>query len=61
MTKTQFGFVVGFAIAVLWALTSFLVALAAVVAGVVGYGVVRVFEGNPEASAMLDRLLVRRR
>lgn len=60
MSKAQFGFAVGFAIAVVWVVTNFLVVIAATAAGLLGYAVVRVLEGNPEASAMLDRLLPRR-
>jgi hypothetical protein len=56
MTKTQFGFAVGFAIAVVWALAGFLVVIAAVVAGLLGFGLVRVLEGSPEASELMSRL-----
>ena len=60
MTKTQFGFAVGFAIAVVWAMAGFLVVIAAVVAGLLGYAAVRVIEGNPDASELLGRLSARR-
>jgi len=61
MTKREFGFALGFAIAVVWAALGFLVVIAAVVAGLIGYGVARVMEGNPEANVLLDRLSARRR
>jgi hypothetical protein len=56
MTKTQFGFAVGFAIAVVWALAGFLVVIAAVVAGLLGFALVRVLEGSPEVSEFMSRL-----
>jgi len=56
MTKTQFGFAVGFAIAVVWALAGFLVVIAAVVAGLLGFALVRVLEGSPEVSEFMNRL-----
>lgn len=61
MTRGQFGFAVGFAIAVVWAVAGFLIVIAAVVAGLLGFGLIRALDNNPEANDMLDRLLVRRR
>jgi hypothetical protein len=55
MSRRQFGFLVGFLIAWLWAGASFLVALAAVVAGLIGYVVARILEGD----LPLDELAVR--
>ncbi len=61
MTRTQFGFVVGFAIATLWAAVSFLVMLGAVAAGLVGFGVARVIDGRVDVAGMVDRLSPNRR
>ncbi|HLT10792.1 MAG TPA: hypothetical protein VK028_08290 [Micromonosporaceae bacterium] len=61
MSRSQFGFAVGFAIALVWIVAGFLVMLAAVVAGLVGFAIARVLESSPEASEFLDRLAARRR
>lgn len=61
MTRAQYGFAVGFAVAVVWAVAGFLVVIAALVAGLLGFVVTRVVEGGPEAGELLDRLSARRR
>jgi predicted amino acid dehydrogenase len=61
MTRTQFGFAVGFAVAALWAAVSFLVMLGAVAAGLVGFGIARVIDGRVDVAGMVDRLSPNRR
>ncbi len=61
MNRTQFGFVVGFAIATLWAAASFLIMLGAVAAGLVGFGIARVVEGRVDVAGIVDRLSQDRR
>ncbi len=55
MSQRQFGFLLGFLIVWVWSTASFLTALAAIVAGLAGYGVIRVLEGSLNLGEFADR------
>jgi uncharacterized membrane protein len=55
MSRRQYGFLVGFLIAWLWMSAGFLAAVGAVVAGVIGYWVGRVVEGDVDLHEWTDR------
>lgn len=56
MSHRQYGFLIGLLIAWLWAGTGFLVALGAVVAGLIGYLVVRVLDGGLNLGDLTSRI-----
>jgi len=60
MSRHQFGFLIGFAVAVLWALAGFLVTLGAVVGGLIGFAAVRLLDGELNVREAVDRLSARR-
>jgi hypothetical protein len=61
MSRTQFGFTVGFALAVVWAWAGFLVALAVGIAGAAGVVIARLAEGRVDLDAWTERISAGRR
>ncbi len=61
MSRAQFGFAVGFAVAALWAVAGFLVMVAAVVAGLIGWGAVGLLDGRWNTSDLRARFSGERR
>lgn len=57
MSPRQFGFLIGFLIAWLWATTSFLTALAAVVGGLLVWAGVLLLEGDLDLRTLRDRFV----
>lgn len=55
MSRRQYGFLIGFLIAWLWVSAGFLPTVAAVVAGLIGYGVVCALEGDMDLGELTDR------
>ncbi|MEE6263260.1 hypothetical protein [Plantactinospora sonchi] len=61
MSRQQFGFVAGFLIAAVWAIAGFGAAAGALLAGLVGWLVVRVIDGDITVGGLADRASASRR
>jgi uncharacterized membrane protein len=61
MSRRQFGYLVGFLITWLWVDAGFLFALSAVVAGLIGYGIGCLLEGDVDLGRLVDRFSASRR
>ena len=61
MSRSQFGFFVGFGCAALWAGAGFLVMVAAVLAGLIGLAGSMVLAGELDMGEWLSRLPIRHR
>lgn len=61
MSRRQYGYLVGFLIAWLWVDAGFLMALSAVVAGLIGYGAGCLLEGDVDLRGVVDRFSASRR
>jgi hypothetical protein len=61
MSRQQFGFIAGFLVAALWAIAGFGAAAGAVLAGLVGWLVVRVIDGDLTVAGLADRVSASRR
>ncbi|ROT28293.1 hypothetical protein [Micromonospora sp. HM5-17] len=61
MSRQQFGFVAGFLVATVWAVAGFGAAAGALLAGLVGWLVVRVLDGDITVAGLADRTSAPRR
>jgi hypothetical protein len=55
MTRQQFGFVIGFLVAFVWAVSGFGVAAAVTLAGIAGWTTVRLIDGEISLPGLVDR------
>lgn len=55
MTRQQFGFVIGFLVAFVWAVAGFGAAAGALLAGLAGWIAVRVLDGDITVAGLADR------
>lgn len=61
MSRRQYGFLIGLLIAWVWATTTFLIAVGVAFAGVIGYWVARVLEGDVNLGELSNRFTSSRR
>ena len=61
MNRAQFGFLVAFLIAAVWAIAGFGFAAAAVLAGLFGWFAVKVLDGDINVAGLSDRAAANRR
>ena len=56
LSRQQFGFVIGLLIAAIWAVAGFAAAAGAVLAGLAGWLVGRVLDGQVDLAGLVDRV-----
>lgn len=56
MSRQQFAFAIGFAVVAVWVAAGFGAAVAAVLAGVAGFMIARVLDGQVDVGELMDRI-----
>jgi hypothetical protein len=56
MSRQQFAFAIGFAVVAVWTAAGFGAAVAAVLAGVAGFMIARVLDGQVDVGELMDRI-----
>lgn len=56
MSRQQFAFTIGFAVVAVWTAAGFGAAVAAVLAGVAGFMIARVLDGQVDVGELMDRI-----